>query len=158
LGLRNLVSSYKGFTKIGYDVYGFVKMLIYGRILQPASKMATVRQNEGYYEAIIKEYNADNVYDTLGFIAAHKEQIIRRMNTALVKKGKRRTEIIYYDVTNFYFEIGGGRRRDRRGGKCNGERAAKIRSKQGREKTADSANGAVHGRGRSPDSVRIIYW
>jgi len=106
LGLRNLVSSYKGFTKIGYDVYGFVKMLIYGRVLQPASKMATMRQNEGYYEAIIKEYNADNVYDTLGFIAAHKEQIIRRMNTALVKKGKRRTEIIYYDVTNFYFEIG----------------------------------------------------
>ena len=62
LGLRNLVSSYKGLTKIGYDVYGFVKMLIYGRVLQPASKMATVRQNEGYYEAIIKEYNADNVY------------------------------------------------------------------------------------------------
>ena len=106
LGLRNLVSSYKGFTKVEYDVYGFMKMLIMGRVLKPASKIATVRQNEGYYEAPIREYNADNVYDTLGFVCAHKEQIIRRMNTNLAKKAKRRTEIIYYDVTNFYFEKG----------------------------------------------------
>jgi hypothetical protein len=33
LGLRNLFSSYKGFTKIKYDVYGFAKLLIMGRIL-----------------------------------------------------------------------------------------------------------------------------
>jgi transposase len=45
------------------------------------------------------------LYDTLDFIAAHKDKIIRRMNTNLVKKARRRPEIIYYDVTNFYFEI-----------------------------------------------------
>ena len=105
LGLRNLFSSYKGFTKIEYDVYGFAKLLIFGRLLNPASKIATVRQNEDYYEALINDFNPDNVYDTLGFIAAHKDKIIRRMNTNLVKKAHRHPEIIYYDVTNFYFEI-----------------------------------------------------
>jgi transposase len=105
LGLRNLFSSYKGFTKIEYDVYGFAKLLIFGRLLNPASKIATVRQNEDYYDPLLCDFNPDNVYDTLDFIAAHKDKIIRRMNTSLVKKANRRPEIIYYDVTNFYFEI-----------------------------------------------------
>ena len=33
--------------------------------------------------------------------------IIRRINTNLAKKAGRSPEIIYYDVTNFYFEISG---------------------------------------------------
>jgi len=105
LGLRNLFSSYKGFTKIEYDVYGFARLLIIGRLLSPASKIATIRQNEDYYEKIITDFNPGNVYDTLGFIASHKDKIIRRMNTSLVKKARRRIELIYYDVTNFYYEI-----------------------------------------------------
>ena len=105
LGLNTLFSSYKGFTRLQYDVYGFAKLLIFGRLLNPASKCATIRQNEDYYTPILKDYNPDNVYDTLDFIAANKDRIIRRMNTNLVKKANRSPEIIFYDVTNFYFEI-----------------------------------------------------
>lgn len=105
LGLNTFFSSYKGFTKLTYDVYGFAKLLIFGRLLNPASKSATVRQNGDYSEPILKEFNPDNVYDTLSFIAANKDKIIRRMNTNLVKKAGRSPSIIYYDVTNFYFEI-----------------------------------------------------
>jgi transposase len=105
LGLRDFFASYKRFTKIEYDLYGFAKLLIIGRLLNPASKIATTRQNEDYYEPILSDFNPYNVYDTLDFIAANKDKIIRRMNTNLVKKAGRRPEIIYYDVTNFYFEI-----------------------------------------------------
>lgn len=106
LGINAFFSSYKGFTKLEYDVYGFAKLLIFGRLLNPASKSATIRQNSDYYEPILEEgFNPDNVYDTLDFIAANKDKIIRRINTNLVKKAGRSPEIIYYDVTNFYFEI-----------------------------------------------------
>ena len=106
LGLNTFFSSYKGFTKLEYDVYGFAKLLIFGRLLNPASKSATVRQNSNYYEPILdKGFNPDNVYDTLDCIAATKDKIIRRINTNLVKKAGRSPELIYYDVTNFYFEI-----------------------------------------------------
>ena len=105
LGLNTFFSSYKGFTKLEYDVYGFAKLLIFGRLLNPASKAATVRQNEDYFEPFLKEFNPDNIYDTLSFIAANKDKIIRRMNTNLVKKAGRSPDIVYYDVTNFYFEI-----------------------------------------------------
>ena len=42
----------------------------------------------------------------MDFISNNKDRIIRRINTNLVKKTHRSPEIIYYDVTNFYFEIG----------------------------------------------------
>lgn len=105
LGLNAFFSSYKGFTKLEYDVYGFAKLLIFGRLLNPQSKCATVRQNDDYYEPLLADENPDNVYDTLSFIAKNKDKIIRRMNTNLVKKAHRSPEIIYYDVTNFFFEI-----------------------------------------------------
>ena len=105
LGLNTFFASYKGLTKLEYDVYGFAKLLIFGRLLNPASKCATIRQNNDYYEPILKDFNSDNVYDALSFIADNKDKIIRRINTNLVKKGGRSPEAIYYDVTNFYFEI-----------------------------------------------------
>ena len=105
LGLRNFFASYKGFTKIEYDVYGFAKLLLFGRLLNPASKCATVRQNDDYYEPILKDFNPDNVYDTLSFIAENKDRIIRRINTNMVKKAGHSPNVIYYDVTNFYYEI-----------------------------------------------------
>ena len=105
LGLRNLFSSYKGFSKIQYDVYGFAKLLIFGRLLNPTSKYATIKQNDDYYTPILDNYNSDNVYDTLDFIFQNKDKIIKRINTNLVKKAHRSPKIIYYDVTNFYYEI-----------------------------------------------------
>ena len=104
LGLNTFFSSYKGFTKLEYDVYGFAKLLIFGRILNPASKCATVRQNGDYYEPVLNDFNPDNVYDTLSFLADNKDKIIRRINTNLVKKAGRSPEVVYYDVTNFFFE------------------------------------------------------
>ena len=105
LGLMAFFSSYKNFTKIQYNVYSFVKLMVFGRILNPASKLATVKQNDDYYESVLdKNHNPDNIYDTLDFIADNHGKIIRRMNTNLVKKGKRNPEVVFYDVTNFYYE------------------------------------------------------
>lgn len=86
LGLNTFFSSYKAFSKLEYDVYGFAKLLTFGRLLNPASKAATVRQNQDYYEPILGEHNPDNVYDTLDFIFSHKDKIIRRINTNLVRR------------------------------------------------------------------------
>ena len=106
LGLMAFFSSYKNFTKIQYNVYGFVKLMVFGRLLRPASKFATVKQNDDYYEPILDPgHNPDNIYDALDFIAGNHGKIIRRMNTNLVKKGGRNSEVIFYDVTNFYYEI-----------------------------------------------------
>ena len=105
LGLTEFFKSYKGRSKIEYDVLNFFRLLVFGRILNPGSKMATLDQNDDYFSPLLKEYNPYNVYDTLDFIYKYREQIIRRMNTSLVKKWNRKPEVIFYDVTNFFFEI-----------------------------------------------------
>lgn len=104
LGLTEFFKSYKGRSKIEYDVLNFFRLLVFGRILNPDSKIATLDQNDDYFLPLLKEHNPYNVYDTLDFVHKYKEQIIRRMNTALVKRWHRNPEIIYYDVTNFFFE------------------------------------------------------
>lgn len=105
LGLNCFFSSYKKFTKIQFDVYGFAKLLIIGRLLSPSSKLATIKQNDNYYDPILSDFNPDNIYDTLDFISDNKNRIIRRINTNLMKKAGRSPKTIYYDVTNFYYEI-----------------------------------------------------
>lgn len=104
LGIIPAIRSYKNFSKIEYDVLGIFRLLVYGRILNPASKAATFAQNDDYYEQLVKTDYMYNVYDTLDFIYEHKHQLITRLNTKLTEHTGRKNSIIYYDVTNFFFE------------------------------------------------------
>lgn len=105
LGVIKVVNSYKCFSKIEYDLLGYIRLMIYGRILNPASKISTVRQNGNYYEPITKDTYEYHIYDALDFIYDHKKQLFNRINSAIVRKFNRKSNLIYYDVTNFYFEI-----------------------------------------------------
>ena len=104
LGLVRFFQQYKSFNKLSYDLVGFFRLLIYGRILNPASKFSTTAQNENYYDPILSNFYKYNVYDTLDFIYKYRNNIINKMNTALVKSFGRTTKCIFYDCTNFFFE------------------------------------------------------
>ena len=54
IGLNSFIGRYKQFTNFEFDLMGFVRLLIYGRILNPASKIETTHQNNNYYNEIIK--------------------------------------------------------------------------------------------------------
>ena len=105
LEVIQVINSYKGFSKIKYDLVGFFRLLIFGRILDPSSKISTVSQNENYYEPVTSDTYKYHVYDTLDFIYNYKTQIFNRLNSVISRDFKRKTDLVYYDVTNFYFEI-----------------------------------------------------
>ena len=106
LNLSQLIRSYKNTYHVGFDVYGFFKLLVFGRILNPASKWSTVKQNKDYALPLLKENSQDyNVYKALDFIYDHRGAVFNRINTSMVKNYHRTTKKIYYDVTNFFFEI-----------------------------------------------------
>ena len=48
LGLDELFASIKHSSRIQYDLQGIIRLLTYGRLLEPASKMATMKQNASY--------------------------------------------------------------------------------------------------------------
>lgn len=106
LDLSQLIRTYKNKYNCDFDVYGFFKTLVFGRILNPASKISTVSQVNDYFVPTIRgNYNQFDVYDALDFIYEHKSAIFNRINTNMVKKFGRTTNYVYYDVTNFFFEI-----------------------------------------------------
>ena len=105
LGLGRLLASVKHASKIRYDLQGIVRLLVYGRILEPASKCATMDQNEKYYERPVASENGDNVYDALTVLDENAGKILRRMNTRIKRGVGRNPSTVFYDVTNFFFEI-----------------------------------------------------
>jgi len=104
LGLDELFASVKFSSKIQYDLTGIVRLLTYGRILDPASKAATMEQNGRYYRPLVSSTNDDNVYDALDVIQKHAKQIVQRMNTCITRGTGRSSKVVFYDVTNFFFE------------------------------------------------------
>ena len=104
LGLDELFASVKFSSKIGYDLTGIVRLLTYGRLLDPASNSATMSQNGRYYRPLVSSTNDDNVYDALDVIQRNARQIVRRMNTCITRGTGRSSKVVFYDVTNFFFE------------------------------------------------------
>lgn len=104
LGLIHFFSQYKSFGNLSYDLVGFFRLMIYGRILKPASKFATTNQNQSYYDPVLNDFYKFNIYDTLDFIYKYRTNIINKMNHALIKSFGRTTNCIFYDCTNFFFE------------------------------------------------------
>jgi len=106
LGLITFFRQYKQFTNIKFDLTGFFRLLVYGRILNPQSKIATVYQNDNYYNPILKErFYKFNVYDTLDFINNHHFQIVNKIHNQMTSSFGRTTNTIFYDCTNLFFHI-----------------------------------------------------
>lgn len=105
LGMTYYFQHYKAYTRSQFDLLGFFRLLIYGRILNPASKIATIRQNDDYYAPVLDDPYEFNVYDTLDFMYDFRESIIKKLNKTITSSFNRTTNVIFYDVTNFFFEI-----------------------------------------------------
>ena len=104
LGVIEFYRQTKSRTKIEFDLVGFVRALIYGRILDPSSKIGTINNLDKYYSPILDNPYKYNVYDTLTFTHEYRQNIIKKINNALITNFKRTTNMVYYDVTNFFFE------------------------------------------------------
>lgn len=104
LGLIKFFQQYKTYNNLPFDLVGFFRLMIYGRILNPTSKFATVKQNNNYYDPVLSDFYEYNIYDALDFIYKYRNNIINKMHTALVKSFGRTTNCIFYDCTNFFFE------------------------------------------------------
>jgi transposase len=108
LGIHDVLNSHKSRTKIEYDLLGITKLLIFGLALTPCSKRTTCLQNNDYLLKITDSNNPDDVYKTLDILNQRSESIQIGMNLKIDKMIGRSTEICYYDVTNYWFEVDKG--------------------------------------------------
>lgn len=85
-----------------YDMNAILSRLIYGRILFPSSKLSTCRLSAELLEPPGFTYH--QVGRALSVIAAEFDSIqaeLYRFSTSVIP---RKTGVLYYDCTNFYFE------------------------------------------------------
>lgn len=92
-------------TDFHFNVYDMMSSLVYARLVHPCSKSKT------YDEVIPRlfdsyDYSLNQLYDGLEYIGCEYEKTIEIYNHQIQQHYKFDTSHIYFDCTNFYFEIG----------------------------------------------------
>ena len=102
LGIHTFLTNRQRHSKEQYDANAIMKMLVYSRLLFPASKKSSYDGRERFFDR--SDYSLDDVYRFLSFLDKHRENLQIWMNDRIKKNYGRDTSLIYYDVTNYYFE------------------------------------------------------
>ena len=102
LGIHTFLTNRQRHSKEQYDANAIMKMLVYSRLLFPASKKSSYDGRERFFER--SDYSLNDVYRCLSFLDKHRETLQIWMNDRIKKNYGRDTSLIYYDVTNYYFE------------------------------------------------------
>lgn len=90
-------------TDSEYDLDAIVQMLLYTRILFPASKKSSLEQSACFVRP--PKIELHQVYRALDVLAEHMDEIQEGIYQRTAAFCKRNTEVLYYDCTNFFFEI-----------------------------------------------------
>ena len=103
LRLDKICRSIKGRHKYQYDLLAVFTDLIYARILHPSSK----RESYEYCKTLLEppKYHLQDVYRALSVIAEESDFIQSELYRNSNFVHPRNKKILYYDCTNFYFEI-----------------------------------------------------
>jgi hypothetical protein len=92
-------------TSIQYDLEAVFRLLVFSRILYPASKMDTFHNKKVYFENF-DGFALNDVYKALDLFDQYDEQLqawIYKHSSAICE---RDMSVSYFDCTNYYFDIG----------------------------------------------------
>ena len=103
LGLNNICNEISDKYRFNYDLDNILSRLIYSRIIYPSSKLATFELSKKYIEQ--PNFELHDIYRALEVIAKETDFIQSELYKNSLKLSKRNTNILYYDCTNYFFEI-----------------------------------------------------
>ena len=103
LGIKNFLDTKQKNLKIDYKLNDIFSLLVFSRILYPASKKETYENKNTYFENF--NFSEDDMYRSLSYFKNYKEELELLLWNNTKEKYKRDTTQTYYDCTNYYFEI-----------------------------------------------------
>ena len=103
LGIDKICKQISENYKFEYDLNNILSRLLYGRIIFPSSKLATYNVSKQFIEQ--PNFELQHIYRALEVISKENEFIQSELYKNSLKKSKRNTGILYYDCTNYFFEI-----------------------------------------------------
>lgn len=103
LGLDKICRAISSRHLFEYDLSDILSRLVYTRILYPSSKKSSFEDSGKFIEQ--PSFELHDVYRALSVIAEESDYIQSRLFKNSTSLSQRKTGVIYYDCTNFYFEI-----------------------------------------------------
>lgn len=103
LGLHKICNEISKKYKFVFDLNSILSRLVYCRILFPASKLATNELSKKFIEQ--PNFELQHIYRALEVISKEANFIQSELYKNSLKVSERNTNILYYDCTNFFFEI-----------------------------------------------------
>ena len=103
LQIDNFLSNEQKKLKMQYDLNKIFELLIFSRILFPASKNETFNNKDVFFEKF--DFSLKDLYRSLDYFNDFKDDILKLIWDNTKDKYNRDTSISYYDTTNYYFEI-----------------------------------------------------
>lgn len=102
LGIHTFLTNRQRHSNEEYDANAIMKMLVYSRLIAPSSKKASYDNKDIFFEKT--DFSLNDVYRCLSFFEKQKENLQIWINDKIKENYGRDTSLIYYDVTNYYFE------------------------------------------------------
>ena len=102
LGIHTFFTNRQRHSNEKYDADTIMKMLVFSRLLAPASKKKSFEDRTRFFEK--EDYSLDDVYRCLSLFSKHKDTLQLWINDKIKELYGRDTSLVYYDVTNYYFE------------------------------------------------------
>jgi len=89
--------------KVEYDLNEILSKLLYTRIMYPGSKLSSLKDAKRFIEQPKCELH--QVYRALSLLAKESDEIQSAVYKNSLNLGERKSTIVYYDCTNYFFEI-----------------------------------------------------
>ncbi len=103
LDIDNFFKSRQRKYNIEYNLNSIFKLIVYERILSPGSKISAFNNKDKYFD--LTDFSLQNIYRSLSIFNNHKEELQLWLHNKIQQQYNRKTDLVYYDVTNYYFEI-----------------------------------------------------
>ena len=103
LGLPSICKKIKKENAFEYDLDSILSRLIYGRILFPSSKLSCYEQSQNLIEP--PKFELHQVYRALTTLSENSDMIQAELYKRSKKLIKRNTGVLFYDCTNYFFEM-----------------------------------------------------
>ena len=103
LGLHKICKEISQKYKFNFDLNSILSRLIYGRVIFPSSKLATYQLSKRFIEQ--PNFDLHQIYRALEVLAKETDFVQSSLYENSLKISKRNTGVLYYDCTNYYFEM-----------------------------------------------------
>ena len=103
LKINDICNSIQDKYQFHFDLDEILSYLVFARIIYPSSKLETFKQCQNFIEQ--PKFKLHDEYRALSYIAENMDFIQESLFNNSKKVIKRNSNVIYYDCTNYFFEI-----------------------------------------------------